>query len=265
MQLDRAPRTAAPDFPASFAAALIDPEQPVPVGVAGPRGKGAGKRYNVYRNNVTVSLIDALASIYPAIQRITGVDFFRAMARFHVRETPPNSPLLFEYGRDFPAFIERYEYARDLPWLADVARIERAWLDAYHAADDDPLSADALAGVPPDQLSEIVFVPHSATRVIQSAYSVVTIFVANRDEGPTESIDAGEPEDVLITRPHLDVMVRHLPPGAALFLQMLVESATLGEAATAALEVVPTFDIGAAIAAMIEAGAFTTLTMRDPI
>ena len=74
--------------------------------VAGPNGKAAVKRYNVYRNNVTVSLIDALAAVYPAVQRITGVDFFRAMARFHVRATPPTSPLLFEYGRDFPAFIE---------------------------------------------------------------------------------------------------------------------------------------------------------------
>ena len=72
-------------------------------------------------------------------QRITGVDFFRAMARFHIRATPPTSPLLFEYGRDFPDFIETYEYARAMPWLADIARIERAWLDAYHAADAGPL------------------------------------------------------------------------------------------------------------------------------
>lgn len=83
------------------------------------------KRYNVYRNNVIVSLINALADTYPAVQRITGVEFFRAMARFHVRATPPTSPLLFEYGRDFPAFIEGYEHAQDMPWLADTARIER--------------------------------------------------------------------------------------------------------------------------------------------
>src|ERR1700748_496895 len=122
-------------FAARFATGLTDPTCPTPGGVVGPRGKGAVKRYNVYRNNVTVSLIGALASIYPAVQRITGADFFRAMARFHIRATQPTSPLLFEYGRDFPAFIEHYEYAQSMPWLADVARIERAWLDAYHAGD----------------------------------------------------------------------------------------------------------------------------------
>src|SRR6516164_5816264 len=106
-------------YPA-FAAALLDPRRPTPDVVAGPRGKAALRRYNVYRNNVTVSLIDALAAVYPAVRRITGADFFRGMARFHVRATPPASPLLFDYGRDFPAFIGTYEYAQGMPWLADV-------------------------------------------------------------------------------------------------------------------------------------------------
>src|ERR1700740_3699263 len=129
-----------PSYTVAFAAALIDPERETPAIVPGPADKGAVRRYNVYRNNVTVSLIDALAAVYPAVQRITGVDFFRAMARFHVRATPPTSPLLFEYGRDFPAFIESYEHAQAMPWLADTARLERAWLDAYHAEDAASLS-----------------------------------------------------------------------------------------------------------------------------
>jgi hypothetical protein len=134
-------------YATAFAPGLTDPAIVAPEDVIAASGKGVIKRYNVYRNNVTVSLIDALAAIYPAIQRITGVDFFRAMARFHLRATPPTSPLLFEYGRDFPAFIETYEYAREMPWLADTARIERAWLDAYHAADLPVLAAEALAEI----------------------------------------------------------------------------------------------------------------------
>ena len=138
--------------------------------MTGPNGKAAGKRYNVYRNNVTVSLIDALAAIYPAVQRITGVDFFRAMARFHVRATPPTSPLLFEYGRDFPDFIAGYEHAQTLPWLADVARIERAWLDAYHARDAAPLAPAQLAAIRPERLADLVFTPHPAARIVRSRF-----------------------------------------------------------------------------------------------
>ncbi|QFR33778.1 DNA-binding domain-containing protein [Ancylobacter sp. TS-1] len=251
------------DFAARFAPALTDPARATPDLVAGPRGKAAGRRYDVYRNNVTVSLIEALAAIYPAVQRLTGAAFFRAMARFHVRQTPPTSPLLFEYGRDFPAFIAAYEHARDIPWLADVARIERAWLDAYHAADADPLDAGALARVPADRLAGLTFRAHPATRIVRSVYASGTIFAANRGDGHDGTIDAGMAEDVLITRPDANVALRQLPPGAAAFLGRLVDGHRLDEAAQAALDAAPGFDIGAAIAAMIEAGAFTALELED--
>ena len=142
----------AASFAALLAPGLTDPGYAVPQAVTGPDGKAAAKRYNVYRNNVTVSLIDALAAVFPATQRITGVEFFRAMARFHIRATPPRSPLLFEYGHDFPDFIQRYEYAQPMPWLPDVARIERAWLNAYHASDVSALRGETLVTVLADSL-----------------------------------------------------------------------------------------------------------------
>lgn len=247
-------------FAASFAPALLDPARGAPRIVAGRGGRPAGRRYDVYRNNVTVSLIEALAAIYPAVQRITGPDFFRAMARAHVRSTPPGSPLLFEYGRDFPAFIASYDYAEPLPWLVDVARLERAWLDAYHAADAAPLAAAGLAAVPPERLGDVVFVPHPATRIVRSPYAAVTIFAANRADAPVPRIDASTPEDALITRPDVDVMVRHLPSGGAVFIDELISGRPLGEAAAAAQTASEAFDIAANIAGMIEAGAFTSLS-----
>src|SRR5271163_140419 len=209
-------------FAGAFSPALLDPQSETPAIVVGPRHKAAVKRYNIYRNNVTVSLIDALAAIFPATKRITGVEFFRAMARFHIRATPPTSPLLFEYGRDFPGFIERYEYAQSMPWLADIARLERAWLDAYHAADRQTLTSGALAAIPSDRLADAIFIPHPATRILRSNFAAVSIFAANRTEAPVGPIEAIAPEDALITRPGLDVVVRRLPEGGATFLTHLV-------------------------------------------
>lgn len=256
-------RTKASTYSAEFSSPLIDPDVAVPAGVVGPNGKGAVKRYNVYRNNVTVSLIDALAGIYPAVQRLTGAEFFRAMARFHLRATPPTSPLLFEYGRDFPAFIETYEYAQSVPWLADIARMERAWLDAYHAADVEPLAAEALGSVPPDRLGDLIFTPHPATRIVRSDYPALTIFAANRSDDPAGPIGTIEPEDALITRPDMEVVVRHLPPGGAEFLVALMSGDTLGVAAAKAVEACPSFDIAASVAGMIEAGVFSAITLGD--
>jgi hypothetical protein len=252
-------------YAAAFAPALSDPERQTPALVAGPDGKSAVKRYNVYRNNVTVSLIDALAAIYPAVQRITGVEFFRAMARFHIRQTLPTSPLLFDYGRGFPDFIESYRFARSMPWLADTARVERAWLDAYHAADAEPLSLDAFACVPAERLADIRVTLHPSTRIVRSHYAVLTIFTANRSTEPVGPINAAEPEEALITRPAMEVIVRRLPTGGAALVEALIADLTLGEAMAAALDCDPAFDIAAALAGLVEAGAVVALSLGDDL
>lgn len=251
------------DYAAQFAAALLTPDRATPVAVGGPLAKAAGRRFNVYRNNVTVSLIESLIAIYPAVQRITGPDFFRAMARAHVRETPPKSPLLFAYGCDFPAFIAVYEHAEVMPFLPDVARIERAWLDAYHAADAAPLDPAALGRVPPERLAKLRFTAHPATRIISSDFAAVTIFSANRIDAPVPRIDGSIAEDALITRPELDVIVRLLPPGCAGFANLLIAGEPLGIAAEAAFASAPEFDLAANIAGLIEAGAFTDIRFED--
>ncbi|NPU14277.1 DUF2063 domain-containing protein [Bradyrhizobium sp. 83002] len=250
-------------YAAQFAAALLTPDGATPVAVTAPGAKAAGRRFDVYRNNVTVSLIESLIAIYPAVQRITGPDFFRAMARAHVRETPPTSPLLFDYGRDFPCFIGRYEHAEAMPFLPDVARIERAWLDAYHAADAVPLDGAALAAVPPERLPGLRFAAHPAARIVRSDFAAATIFSANRSDAPVPRIDGSVPEDALITRPAFDVAVRHLPPGGAVFATLLITQHPLGAAAEAAFEAAPDFDLATNIAGLIEAGAFTDIGFED--
>ncbi|MFP3564898.1 putative DNA-binding domain-containing protein [Paraburkholderia sp. SIMBA_030] len=251
------------EYAAAFAPGLTNPGTAAPEDVVAARGKGVVKRYNVYRNNVTVNLIDALAAIYPAVQRITGVEFFRAMARSHVRATPPVSQLLFEYGRDFPSFIESYEYARDMPWLADTAYIERAWLDAYHAADAATLKAETLASVDPSSLAQVRFVPHPAARIVRSRYPAVAIFAMNRTDGPVSPLCSSDAEDALVTRPDEDVIVSRLPAGGAAFLIALIEGEPLGAAAEAAFAETESFDLPANLAAMISAGVFTGIQQGE--
>ncbi|QYD68262.1 DNA-binding domain-containing protein [Paraburkholderia edwinii] len=259
---DRAqPRsTEANDFATAFASGLTDPSVVPPAQLIADAGKGVVKRYDVYRNNVTVSLIDAVAAIYPAVQRITGSEFFRAMARSYVRATPPVSPLLFEYGRGFPGFIEAYEYAQQMPWLADVARIERAWLDAYHAADRPVLAAQMFAKIDPERLGGLCFTPHPAARIVRSAYPAVAIFAMNRQDGPVEPLCSSDSEDALVTRSAQDVLVSRLPEGAAVFLNSLIDGEPLGVAAAAAFDDAPSFDIPANLAGMIASGVFSAIS-----
>src|SRR6516162_1676629 len=127
----------------SFAAALLDPALPAPAGLVGPDGKPSSRRFAVYRNNVIVGLTQILKDAYPAVHRIVGSEFFHALARAYIVGDLPRSPMLFDYGAGLPDFIGRFEAASVLPYLADVARIERAWSEAYHSAEAPPIGPSA--------------------------------------------------------------------------------------------------------------------------
>lgn len=243
----------------TFRSAVFDPAHDKPEEITGPRGKKATKRFNVYRNNVVLSLVNVLVDYFPATGRITGDNFFRAMAREFVRAHPPSSPLLFLYGQDFPAFIEAFEPARAMPYLADVARIERAWLTAYHAADLDPLAPAALGEIPPEKLAEAVFKPHPATGLIRSPFAVFDIYDANRNAETVGAIEIDRPQSVLVTRPGLDVAVTALPEGDDAFFASLIGGETLGEAAEAGMRAAESFDINNAIGGLLQTGAFTAI------
>ncbi|ABE65206.1 conserved hypothetical protein (plasmid) [Nitrobacter hamburgensis X14] len=239
-----------------FAAALLDPEQPAPTGVVGPDGDPCPKRFAVYRNNVVVGLIEILRAVYPAVRRLVGDEFFDAMAGVHVRIEPPRSPILVEYGGRFPAFIETFRLASSLPYLADVARIEWAWAEAYHARDACALTASSFSEVPIDQYPSLRLQLHPSVRVVRSAMPALTIWNMNvRDSDSGEVVFDGEGETALVARPDAVVQVRSLSPGAPDFIDAIGARHTVAKAAELAGECDGRFDLSSTIAGLIEAGA----------
>ena len=131
-----------------FRAALLDPGLPVPQGLQDAQGRPAGKRFDVYRNNVVVGLIEALATAFPVIEKLLGAENFRVLAGAYVRAYPPRSALMMFYGDHLPAFLQGFEPVADLGYLPDVARLELAIRRCYHAADAIPVNPQSLNGLP---------------------------------------------------------------------------------------------------------------------
>ena len=151
-----------------FAAALLNPGLPLPPGLVGPDGEPSPKRFAVYRNNVVAGLTEALKDAFPVVSRIVGAEFFQAMARAYVVTEPPHTPILLDYGAGFPDFIREFKPAATLPYLADVASIERAWTEAYHATEATPLDPGAFGAIEPDRLPEIRLLLHPSVRVVRN-------------------------------------------------------------------------------------------------
>ncbi|MDH6260493.1 DNA-binding domain-containing protein [Bradyrhizobium sp. BR13661] len=239
-----------------FAAALLDPGLATPDGVVGPDGKPSARRFGVYRNNVVVGLVRTLQDAFPAAYRIVGAAFFQAMARAYVVTDPPRSPMLFDYGAGFPEFIGRFEPATVLPYLADVARLERAWVEAYHEAEGTPIDLSVFSVLKPEQLSAMRLVLHPSVRIVRSRFPIVTIWQMNIEGGIPAPVDleAGG-EDTLIVRPGAEVEVRSIPPGCAVFIEALGFGRSVLAAFEEALVVNPRFDLSASLADLIGAGA----------
>jgi hypothetical protein len=221
-----------------------------------PHGLIRANRFGVYRNNVFASLIGALRARYPVIERLVGEEFFQAAASRFIAANPPSTPVLIEFGGRFPAFLESFEPARGLPYLPDVARLEWLMHEAYHAADCEPLTAQRLALIPPEEAGGVSFELHPSAGLIASPYPIVSIWETNTFDSEVRAIGPGlGGEAALIIRPELEVRVLRLDPGEYAFAAALAQRATLGEAAAKAAANTG-FTLAGTLAKLIASGAF---------
>jgi len=248
-------------FPA-FAASLMRPDAAVPEGVINPLGGQADRRYAVYRNNVAMSLKGALADIFPVTRQVSGPRFFDAMALEFLAENPPRSPILAEYGRDFPDFVAGFEPARRLFFLADLARLERAWLDAYHATDCPPLAPETLLTRDPEALMAMQLSPHPAARLLKLGSAAASIFLRTKAGESLKGLDPSPAEIALITRPHYDVAVHRVTIGDAAFLRALLDGEPIDEAAERADAADDGFDLSSVFTLALTTGAFAAIGLE---
>jgi hypothetical protein len=241
-------------FETSFARALLDTARPIPSGITAHNAAIPTGRFAVYRNNVVVGLVNALRSRFPVVEKIVGEEFFAGMARVFVLERPPGTPLLATYGDEFAAFIATFDPARELVYLADVARLEAARTRAYHAADALPFGVAEFAALDASAVGGIRIDLHPSVEIVRSPHPIVTIWAMNSGERDLAPIENWHGEDALAVRPYLDVDVRLLPPGGAVFLLALAGAKPLGEAAAAALADHPEFDLSRSLAGLICSG-----------
>src|SRR6266851_5730932 len=251
-------------FETSFADALLNADLPIPYGITAHNAAVPARRFAVYRNNMVVSLENALKSRFPVVEKIIGEEFFSAMARVFMKEQPPRSPLLATYGDEFATFIAAFEPARELPYLADVARLEAARTRAYHAADATPVDAGQFAALDAYTVGAIRIDMHPSAEIVRSRYPIATIWAMNSGERELVPIENWRGEDALVVRPYLDVEVRTLPPGGAAFLLALAGGRPLDEATEAAFADDSNFDLIGNLAGLIGSGLVRDIVLPEP-
>ena len=217
------------------------------------------KRLQVYRNNTIGSLTEALKDTFPVVCQLVDERFFKYAAHEFIRRHPPQAPRLAEYGTVFADFLAGFEPARSLAYLPDVARLEWAVNEAYHAADAPRLDPARISAVPQERYAALTFVAHPAARLLESSFPVDRIWHAHQPGGDLEApldLSAGVCR-LLVDR--MDGEIRFLSldaPGFA-FLRTLFSGGTLQAAYEAAAATGATFDLVGALGTHLTRGTFT--------
>ncbi len=216
-------------------------------------------RLNVYRNNITVSLIDALSDIFPVTQTLVGDEFFRASARIYLENNQPKSPVISEYGANFSDFIRHFEPAQSLPYLADLAALEYAMLRLTHSEEYETLDhqtvSDAFSSV--EDPSTLTFSIPPTTQILASPFAIGSLYRAHFSDGHQRlnNVDINQSEYLLLIKSHLYAQLHVIQRDEAVFIKNLMQQKVLSEAIPDS----DAFDLGETLAKLIEWNVFTNI------
>jgi hypothetical protein len=217
-------------------------------------GLDPAARLGIYRNHASATLGTALEAAFPVVRRLVDERFFAYAAHEFLREHPPLSRCLVEYGADFPDFLADFQPCKDLPYLADVARFEWALHIAATVREAPSLQIDALAAIPAERAGYVGFRLQPSVSYFASPWPIDTIWRANQeDEVPPIDL-AGGRTDLEIRHAGKTVAWRRLDLGTFTFRMALADGLVLAAAIANATQRDPEFDVNTALQRVLSEG-----------
>ena len=210
----------------------------------------------VYRNTMIHGAVEALADNYPVVGQIVGEEMFEGIAVEFASAHPPRTPVLALYGETFAEWIEQQPWAADLPYLADVARVERLHVESFTAADGEPLTIIDDAG-----RATLKLKLHPALRFNWLQTPAMSIWLAHQQAMPSEIEPEWKHEGALFARPAPFLMHKlRIGRPAHRILVGIRLGETVGASLAAAVRLYPDCDGAALFASLVNLGAFLAPT-----
>src|SRR5439155_25919769 len=240
-----------------FVEAVFSPESSIDFVAGSPAS--ARDRTAIYRRTIFTNYHNALSATYPVVKRLTGAPFFHTAVDAFAHAYPSHSGDLNSYGDALGEFLATYPPAADLPYLADVARLEWAIDEAPRAGEAScaPESVlAALAVAPPHRLPALRLRLEPSCRLVASPFPILRIWQTNQPGYSGDDrvmLDEGS-DAMLIRRGDNGISLERLTAGDHAWLAALAAGGTLGTAIEAAQGADATFDLGVTLREQIAAG-----------
>lgn len=197
-----------------------------------------------HANTISHARLVALEQAYPRTLAHIGPEAFNAVSRTFVERPDVRQRKLMSIGEDF---AEHLAGQGSDPLAADLAAIEWAWLESYHAADSAALRLADLARYDETALLDMPVVLHPAARVVPVASAVTAVL-------PELEGDNASTVAILVTRPAEAVRLLPLDGGQAAIAAHAKNCVTMGNLLQGAIETAGEAEALPVIFALLEAG-----------
>lgn len=146
-----------------------------------------GPFLGVYDRAYKARLFEVLAEDFPATHTLLGDDSFAEAVDDYLNAHPSEAKSIRWIGRHFSTWLSTDERWRKHAVLAEMAAFEWALGLAFDAPDDETLTVDGLAAVPPDAWPHLTFTFHPSFNTLALTYEVAPFQQAVANERDPES------------------------------------------------------------------------------
>lgn len=215
-----------------FMTAIRDPGVAPPATIKHPltgHASDGWARFDIYRNNYAQGLHEALCDGFPMVLALLGRQRFHLLSVAYLEAMPPSSPLMLQLGATLPAFMDQFEALSSLPYAGDVARLDLALREVFHARDHVPVALGAMQDDAALAEKKISLAP--CARLFASQWAPYELWRYLADDGPPPDFDAPHSASALVFRYAGELHVMGLSAPQTRFICRLVSGDTLAAAA----------------------------------
>jgi len=193
------------------------------------RGTPGVERLSVYAGGYVARTREALAQMYEAVRHVVGAHVFAELARRYAARHPSHDYNVNLRGRHLPEFLTTDPLTEQLPFLPDLARLERFISQAFHAFEAPPGNLTRLGELSLETWSTMRIIFQPSVGVLASAWPIVDIWEARTR--PREEVDIdliNRPQRALVFRQGLTVRCERVDEPQHRLLDGLLAGRPLG-------------------------------------
>jgi hypothetical protein len=196
--------------------------------VHGDERLSAEARVDIYANMYFYRILDALKEDFPGTLAVLGADNFHNLVTGYLLEYPPTEPSITHCGSHLAAYLRDHPLREDAPFIADLAKLERATVEVFLGPDAAPLKPEALRAVAVSDWPAMKLKLHPSAQILTLDWQVSDLLRAVEEHRPWNPPNQHAVR-VLVWRANARVSYRDLDRAEADALEAASGTATLAE------------------------------------